>query len=292
MRLAIALSFVLWFGIGSLPVTADAAPLRFEQVNIGGASMNLPRGWQRQQDDYSLILMESQAESSPVLALFALAAQPGNATTPAQLADAVLAQLDLGSHGFSARLVEERNVGPALYRLHALQNQAQLGYLASYSYTDAASGALIHMFFSALEQRFIELGGTVLPLVAFAGMDPGLIEQIKAGSAQAGAQSAPASTDACPPGQSYELCLADQWFGPGGRYEAPSTSSVVDSYTAECKRRSDAARNAAELSAAQSYCNSAYQSASQIMRMGHETSMKILYNMDSGWCYRGESGCN
>lgn len=147
------------------------------------------------------------------------------------------------------------------------------------------------MFFSALEQRFIELGGTVLPLVAFAGMDTGLIEQIKAGSAQVAAQSAPASTEGCPPGQSLEVCLADQWFGPGGKYEVPSTSSVVDPYTAECKRRTDAARNAAEINAAQTYCNNAYQTARQIMRMGHETSMKILYNMNSGWCYRGESGC-
>jgi len=35
----------------------------------------------------------------------------------------------------------------------------------------------------------------------------------------------------------------------------------------------------------------AYALASQISRMSHETSMKILYNMDSGWCYRGESDC-
>ena len=109
MRFATAVFFALCLAIGSLPAAVEAASLRFEQVNIAGANMNLPRGWQRQQDDYSLILMESQAESSPVLALFALAAQPGNTTTPAQLADAVLTQLDLGSHGFSARLVEERN---------------------------------------------------------------------------------------------------------------------------------------------------------------------------------------
>jgi len=291
MRLTIALSVVLWLGIGSLPLSVDAASLRFEQVSIAGTTMNLPRGWQRQQDDYSLILMESQAESSPVLALFALAAQPGNSTSPAQLADAVLAQLDLGSHGFSARLVEERNVGPALYRLHALQKDGQLGYLASYSHTDPASGALIHMFFSALEQRFIELGGTVLPLVAFAGLDTALIEQIKAQSAQSSAPAVSGSGDGCAPGQSYEVCLAGQWFGPGGKYEAPSASSVTDSYTAECSRRTNAARNDAELMAAQNYCNQAYQRASQILRMGHETSMKILYNMDSGWCYRGESGC-
>lgn len=238
--------------------------------------------------------MESpQAESSPVLVLFALAAQSGNSASPAQLADAVFTQLDLGSHGFSSRLLEERKLGPALYRLHSLQKGDQFGYLASYSHTDAASGALIHMFFSALEQRFIELGGTVLPLVAFAGLDPALIEQIKAESAhaQTSVLRTAGSGHGCQPGHGYEVCLAEQWFGAGGTHEVPSTSSVVDASTAECGRRTDAARNAVELSAAQAYCDKVYQNASQILRMGHETSMKILYSMDSGWCYQGESGC-
>lgn len=269
-----------------------AAGLRFDRVPIAGADMNLPRGWQRQQDDYSLILTESpQSETSAVLALYALVAQPGNSTSPAQLADAIHSQLDLASHGYSVRLLEERHVGPALYRLHTLHKGQQFGYLASYSHTERASGALIHMFFSALEQRFIDLGGTVLPLVAFAGLKPALIEQIKTQSAALPPHSG-GSSDGCKPGQSYEVCLAEQWFGPGGKYEAPSASAVTESYTAECKRRTDAARNTAELNAAQTYCTNAYRTASQMLRMSHETSMKILYNIDSGWCYRGESGCN
>ncbi len=33
------------------------------------------------------------------------------------------------------------------------------------------------------------------------------------------------------------------------------------------------------------------RAASSFLFFSHETSMKILYNMDSGWCYRGESDC-
>jgi hypothetical protein len=248
-----------------LATPTQAASLRFEQATIAGAQMNLPRGWQRQQDDYSLILSESpQDQHSPVLALFALAAQPGHATTPAQLADAVFTQLDLGSQGFSARLVEERTVGPALYRLHALQQGERFGYLASYSHTDRSSGALIHMFFSALEQRFIELGGSVLPLVAFAGLDPSLIERIKAQAANTAAPIAAAG----------------------------ATGSLAQGYVDACGNRHQNARTAAEQQQAEAWCLQALQTASQISRMSHETSMKILYNMDSGWCYRGEAGCD
>lgn len=283
-------SLVLLLACATMP-PVDAAALRFEQVDVGGASMRLPSGWQRQQDEYSLIAMESQAESSPVLALFALAAQPGGSTTPAQLADAVLAQMDLASQGFSLRLVEERNVGPALYRLHALQHGDRFGYLASYSHTDSSSGALIHMFFSALEQRFIELGGTVLPLVAFAGLDPALIEQVKAESSVAPGRAA-VDAKSCKPGQGYEVCLAEQWFGPGGQYTTPNAGSISQGYVDACGNRHQNARTPAEQQQAEAWCLQALQTASQISRMGHETSMKILYNMDSGWCYRGESGCD
>jgi hypothetical protein len=247
------------------PAAAAAAALRFEPATIAGTRMNLPSGWQRQQDDYSLILSEApQQQHSAVLALFALAAQPGHVTTPAQLADVVLTQLDLGSQGFSARLVEERMVGDALYRLHALQHGERFGYLASYSHTDPATGALIHMFFSALEQRFIELGGSVLPLVAFAGLDPALIERIKAESVQASSASGAALNPA---------------------------SGLAQGYVDACGNRHQNARTPAEQQQAEAWCLQAMQTASQISRMGHETSMKILYNMDSGWCYRGESDC-
>lgn len=218
---------------------AVAAPLRFERVEIAGAPMQLPQGWTRQQDDYGLILSESGDDDAPVLALIGVQGQPGQYVAPRQVADTVLAQLDLAKQGIVATLIEERDQNGALYRLHQLQEGRKPGYLASYTYTDARSGAIVHLFFSALEQRFIELGGPVLPLVAFAGLPVATIEQVKQ-SVQA---PAPAMQRAAPAGYSA----------------------------------ADEAAN--------------YALASQISRMSHETSMKILYNMDSGWCYRGESDC-
>ena len=218
---------------------AVAAPLRFERVEIAGAPMQLPQGWTRQQDDYGLILSESGDDDAPVLALIGVQGQPGQYVAPRQVADTVLAQLDLAKQGIVATLIEERDQNGALYRLHQLQEGRKPGYLASYTYTDARSGAIVHLFFSALEQRFIELGGPVLPLVAFAGLPVATIEQVK----QSVHAPAPAMQRAAPAGYSA----------------------------------ADEAAN--------------YALASQISRMSHETSMKILYNMDSGWCYRGESDC-
>lgn len=218
---------------------AVAAPLRFERVEIAGTPMQLPKGWTRQQDDYGLILSESSDDDAPVLALIGVQGQPGQYVAARQVADTVLAQLDLPTQGIVATLVEERDQNGALYRLHQLQEGRKPGYLASYTYTDARSGAIVHLFFSALEQRFIELGGPVLPLVAFAGLPVASIEQVK---------------------QSVH---------------AP----------APAMQRSAAAGYSAADEAA------AYALASQISRMSHETSMKILYNTDSGWCYRGESDC-
>ena len=161
-------------------------------------------------------------------------------SSPRQVADTVLAQLDLPTQGIVATLIEERDQNGALYRLHRLQEGRKPGYLASYTYTDARSGAIVHLFFSALEQRFIELGGPVLPLVAFAGLPVASIEQVK--------------------------------------------QSVHARRSRRCSVPQPAGYSAADEAAA-------YALASQISRMSHETSMKILYNMDSGWCYRGESDC-
>lgn len=233
-------SFILGIVIALGCAGIHAAPtLRIERVEISGAPMQLPKGWTRQQDDYGLILSESGDDDAPVLALIGVQGQPGQYVAPRQVADTVLAQLDLPKQGIVATLIEERDQNGALYRLHQLQEGRKPGYLASYTYTDARSGAIVHLFFSALEQRFIELGGPVLPLVAFAGLPVATIEQVKQ-SVQA---PAPAMQRAAPAGYSA----------------------------------ADEAAN--------------YALASQISRMSHETSMKILYNMDSGWCYRGESDC-
>lgn len=274
----------------ALPATAaHAATPVFDRVEIAGSTMQLPRGWQRQQDDYSLILTESpESARSAVLALFALAAPPGSAVTPEQLADAILEQLDLARHGIEAERVEQRAQGAALYRLHRLRIASDVGYLASYSFTDAASGALIHLFFSALESRFVELGGPVLPLVVFGGMDSGAIEAVKHDAARS--TPAPQTRD-CAPGQSFEVCLAEQWFGEGGRYASPTPGSLVERTTAACEQRTRAARDDQALAAARAFCDRSYANASRVLAMSHQTSMKILHNIDGGWCYRGDSGC-
>ncbi|HWT15047.1 MAG TPA: hypothetical protein VN581_04620 [Patescibacteria group bacterium] len=221
---------------------AVAAPLRFEQVEIAGAPMQLPKGWTRQQDDYGLILSESNDDDSPVLALIGVQGQPGQYMAPRQVADTVLAQLDLPTQGIVATLIEERDQNGALYRLHQLQEWHKPGYLASYTYTDVRSGAIVHLFFSALEQRFIELGGPMLPLIAFAGMPAAALDQLQ---------------------RDVQARAAMPVSGNGD---------------------GNAAARAADEAAA-------YALASRISAISHETHMKILYNMDSGWCYRGESDC-
>lgn len=285
--------WMAWLLVGAIALPMSAARATnpvFDQVNIGGSTMQLPRGWQRQQDDYSLILTESpDNQRSALLALFALAAQSGAAVTPEQLADAVLAQFDLARHGIEAERVEQRAQGKALYRLHRLRVGKDVGYLASYSFTDSASGALIHMFFSALESRFVELGGPVLPLVVFGGMDVSAIEAIKRDATAAA--PAPRQRD-CAAGQSIEVCLAKQWFGEGGRYAAPASGSLAERTTTSCEERTRAARDAQSLAAARAFCEQSYAIASRVLAMSHQTSMKIAYNMGGGWCYRGESDCD
>jgi hypothetical protein len=226
--------------LGGSPVATAAAP-RFERTQIAGTIMQLPVGWQRQQDDYGLILTENRNdEDSPVLALIGVQGQPGQQVAPRQIADTVLAQLDPAAQGIVATLVEERDQNGALYRLYRLQEGPKWGYLVSYTYSDANSGAIVHLFFSALEQRFVELGGPVLPLVVFAGLAPATIDQV--------ARNARAS-------------------GPVAQANAAAGHSSPSDEAA------------------------AYALASRISQMSHETSMKILYNSDSGWCYRGESDC-
>jgi hypothetical protein len=291
MNRHLILSTLLLVGLGlaALHPVATAAPIVFDRVAIAGSPMQLPRGWARQQDEYSLILTESpDSPRSAVLALFAIAAQPGTAVAPATLAEAILGGLELASRGISETRIEERAHGAALYRLHRLQQEGDTGYLASFTWTDSASGALIHLFFSAPEVRFVELGGPVLPLVVFGGMDSGAIEAVKRDAAAA---APPHQEASCGAGTSLEVCLAERWFGKGGTYAAPSASSLVDRTAAACRQRTAAARNQAELAAAQAECDRSYANASRILAMSHQTSMKILHSIGGGWCYRGESGC-
>jgi hypothetical protein len=246
--------------------------------------MNLPRGWQRQQDEASLILTENPAdEDSPVLALFAVQTVPGQAPTAAAIADAVFAQLGLQAAGIRAERIEEKADRGALYRLHRLEKRGRMGYLVSYTHSDPGSGAVVHMLFSALDARFVELGGPVLPLVVYAGMDPAILSRMRKASAPKPAQH-------CERAEHLEACLAKHHFAD--HPQAAGAQSWSESLSGRCQARLNAARTAQQIAAAQADCNREMALASQIMQMSHETSMKILYNMGSGWCYRGEPGCN
>jgi hypothetical protein len=147
--------------------------------------MRLPKGWVSEQNDASLILTERTNDvDAPMLALVAVQVAAEQAVSPHQVADAVLAQLNLAAQGVAASTVEERNQHGALYRLHRLSRSGTTGYMASFTYVDARSGLLVHLFFSALEHRFVELGGPMLPLVVFAGMPPSALEEVRRGASR------------------------------------------------------------------------------------------------------------
>lgn len=264
---------------------ASAAGLpRFEPVTIAGAKMNLPRGWQRQQDEASLILTENpKDEDSPALALIAVQTARGQTPTASALADTVFAQLGLEAAGIRAERIEEKVNRGALYRLHRLEKRGRMGYLVSFTHTDRGTGAAVHMLFSAPDARFVELGGPVLPLVVYGGVDPAILSRIQSASA-------PAPAHRCDGAESLEVCLSEHYFA--NQPQTSGTQSWSDSISQRCQARLAAARTAQQMVAAQADCNREVALASQIMRMSHETSMKILYNMGSGWCYRGEAECD
>lgn len=273
-----------------LPAVAIAALPRFEPVQLAGMNMQLPAGWHRQQDDASLILTDDpKAENPAVAGLIAVATGSTNAVAPDQVADLVLQQMDLSNHGFRVSTVEQRRKEQALYRLHQLDKGSLRGYLASFTFTESQSGAIVHMFFSALDQRFVDLGGPMFPLVVFGGMEVSALKQAH----QDAQQTASRDVDSCDGSSSLEVCLAEKWFSPGGRYAVPSpsgsssgSSPIIDNYTAACDRAKAAARNAVEMQQAEQTCQRLYVTASQMLRMNHQTSMRIL-----GRCYIGDPGC-
>ncbi|MCU0753524.1 MAG: hypothetical protein MUE46_00160 [Xanthomonadales bacterium] len=272
------LTFLLW----TVPVSAAGIP-RFDPVTIAGTSMQLPRGWQRQQDDSSLVLTENPADpESPVLALIAVQAVPGQTPSAATVADTILGNLDLPAQGIRAELIDQRSDQGALYRLHRLDKQGQPGYLVGYTHTDPRQGTVVHMLFSAMEARFVALGGPALPLVVYAGMDPKRLQQMQQNS-QVG------RADHCEGAASFEACLADHHFR---QLPASTSGSLSDQVAARCQAAIQAARGPAALARARADCEREVAQASQILRMGHETRMKIIHNLGGGWCYRGESGCD
>ncbi len=275
-----ALAFV---GLGGDAI-ARGIP-HFEPVTIGGSPMNLPRGWERRNDDASLILTENPSdEASAMLMLIAVQATPGRTPTTKGFADQVLMHLGLEAAGIRAEQIEERANSTALYRLHRLEVSGHMGYLASYTNVDSRNGVVVHMAFSALDARFVELGGPALPLVVFAGLDPATLASMQR-------STAPSATDTCTAGEHFQACIDATHFG-GRRNDSGSEERLGDSIGQRCQARIAAARSANELSMAQAECNREAVLASQILRMSHETSMKIIHSIGSGWCYTGEPGCN
>lgn len=264
-------------------LAASAGVPRFESTVIAGATMQLPKGWQRQQDDSSLVLTENPADpDSPVLALIAVQWMPGQTPSAAAVADTILGNLDLKSQGIRAQLIDQRSDQGALYRLHRLEKQGRPGYLVGYTHTDTQQGTVVHMLFSAMEARFVELGGPALPLVVYAGMDAKRLQQMQQHS-QVG------RADHCDGAPSFEACLAEHHFR---QVQQPTSGSLADRVSARCQAQINAARTPQALAQAKADCEREVAMASQILRMGHETRMKIIHNIGSGWCYRGESGCD
>lgn len=186
--------------------------------------MQVPNGWTLTSDEYSIqLLANPNDDDAPILGMVAAAISANLNPTPRQLSQQVLAGIQKESQSLTIQLVDERESPQALYQLHQLAENGEIGYLSSFSFFDRSSGTIIYVFFAALEEEFASLGGPALPLVAFGGMAPSSVRTMQ----QQARASVPIPTDI----------------------------------------------------------------ASQISAMSHETTMKILYNMDSGWCYQGESGC-
>ncbi|GIX35355.1 MAG: hypothetical protein KatS3mg126_1134 [Lysobacteraceae bacterium] len=255
---------------------AGPAPIDFRVETVAEVSMRIPRGWARQQDEYSLILTaDPDTADSPVLALFAVAVRPGTTVEPSRLADRILLNLDLPAQGIRARKLEERRQDATLFRLHQLEDAKGIGYLASFSYTDPVRGALVHMLFSARQDRFVELGGPLLPLVVFAGLAPQHLDRAREAHGSL-ASSAWQGCDLARPAQ----C-------PWARELGDAATPYVDA----CGRAWRDAPSEAQKAVAEADCRRSIAIASEVSRMTHETTMKILYNADRGWCYGGEPDC-
>lgn len=276
-------TLLLWL-LPARPLTAAPMPTLDAEM-VAGAQMRLPRGWQRTQDDYSLVLTENPRDpESAVAALFAVQGQPGQRIEVGQVADTILAGLDLEANQIRAQLIESRTRQGALYRLHRLDKRGRSGYLVSYTNADSRSGAVVHLLFSALDQRFVELGGPLFPLVVYGGLPPTALDELRRDTAPV------AHVGTCAQADDYGRCVAGQHFG--GSAAQPAARSLSDAVSDRCQQRLRAARTAADLASAKAACNEEVALASQISRMSHESMMKTIYNLDSGWCYRGEDGCD
>jgi hypothetical protein len=226
-------------------------------TEVAGLTFKLPANWQIQSDEYSIIAYENPTdEDAALLGLFAFISQAATSTTAEQVADSVLESFDLQSQGIAAQLMDENSQNGALYRLYQLVEDENFGYLSSYTYVDGQTGSIYYLFYSAVQDSFVAYGGPALPLVAFAGMDESLLEY-----------SAAASTPNIDPNVASTSC-EDQVAETNNPQEATLLYQ-------QCIQDRQAS----------------FEVMSQISAMSHETMMKTIYNLDSGWCYSGETGC-
>lgn len=219
MKRALVLIACWFLGSG----IAQAIP-NFTTQSIQGVNVQVPKGWISKSDEYSIqLLADPNNEDAPFMGMMAATISAGVSVTPRQLAEQMIIGIQQESQDIAIQLVGERESPQALYQLHQIVENEEVAYLSSFSFFDRSSGAIVYIFFAALEEEFASLGGPALPLVAFGGMAPSSVQTIQ--------------------------------------QQAQTSVSIPTDL------------------------------ASQISAMSHETTMKILYNMDSGWCYQGESGC-
>ncbi|MDR9402341.1 MAG: hypothetical protein RI580_02780 [Halothece sp. Uz-M2-17] len=163
--------------LSTLP--AQAVP-NFASRNIQGLNVNVPQGWQVESDHYSIQLFADPSnEDAPTMGLIAATANQSMTITPAQVSAMVIQQIQAAAPTTQMQLVDQNDNGTALYQLHQLTEGSNIGYMSSYTYTDQGSGSMVYVFFTALAQDFVNLGGPALPLVAFGGLQPQAVANIQ-----------------------------------------------------------------------------------------------------------------
>lgn len=172
----------LLFGLASFLIStlpAQAVP-DFTPNNIQGLSVNVPQGWQVQSDTYSIQLFADPSnDDAATMGLIAATANQAVTITPSQVSAMVIQQIQAAAPNTQMQLVDQNNNGSALYQLYQIIEGSNLGYMSSYTYTDQSSGSMVYVFFAALAQDFIKLGGPALPLVAFGGLQPQAVANIQ-----------------------------------------------------------------------------------------------------------------
>ncbi len=262
-------------------VVASALPT-FVNQNIQGLPIQMPQGWQVQSDDFSITLSENFADEDAATAmLFALQAPQATAAAVWQELFNTIRQGSPETQ-FTLLATEREQSGVALYSLYYLQEPDAEGYLSAFTFKDAANGLILSFLFSAQAADFIEFGGPAFPFIVFANQPPELLQQIQ--------QTATAPKKRYPNNFEGKVQEVRDICAQAERdyQQQPMLWQQLRQKCAETEQLIQAKRWEAQ----QAADVQSLQVMRNISRMQHETTMKILYNMDSGWCYSGESGCN